>query len=61
MMIFRETFWNTAYWEERGIEYWLDSLFVENIQWQILVPAFLMVFISAFFIYCVIKSYKINV
>ena len=60
MMIFRETFWNTAYWEERGIEYWLDSLFVENIQWQILVPAFLMGFMSAFFIYSIIKLIKTN-
>ena len=60
-MIFRETFWNTAYWEEHGIEYWLDTLFVENVQWQILVPAFLLGFISAFLIYCIIKVYKLNV
>ena len=58
-MIFRETFWNTAYWEERGIEYWLDSLFVENIQWQILVPAFLLGICFSLVVYALIKIRRI--
>lgn len=58
-MIFRETFWHTAYWEERGIEYWLDSLFVENIQWQILVPAFLLGICFSLVVYALIKIRRI--
>lgn len=60
MMIFRETFWHTAYWEEYGVEYWLDSLFVENIQWQILVPAFLLGICFSLVVYKLIKTIKIS-
>ena len=55
MMIFRETFWNTAYWEEKGFEYWLDYLFVESVQWQILIPAILLGICFALVVYKLIK------
>jgi len=54
-----KTFWYTNYWEERGIEYWLDYLFVESVQWQILIPAFLMGICFSLIVYILIKTIKI--
>jgi len=59
MIIFRETFWNTHYWEQKGLEYWLDSLYIENLQWQAIVPAFLIGICFAFFVYVSIKMLKL--
>jgi hypothetical protein len=50
MMIFRETFWNTTYWQEQ----W-QILFVENSQWQIFIPFLLGVCLILFY-YTFIKS-----
>ena len=59
MMIFRETFWNIEYWQEHGLEYWLDYLFVENVQWQIFIPAFLLGICFSLIVYILIKTIKI--
>jgi len=58
-MIFRETFFNTNRWENRGLEYWLDYLFVENVQWQIFIPAFLLGICFSLIVYILIKTIKI--
>jgi len=60
MFIFRETFWNTEYWQEHGLEYWLDYLFVESVQWQILVPSFLLGISLSLVIYKSIKMWRIK-
>ena len=55
MFIFRETFWNIEYWNEHGLEYWLDYLFVDGVQWQIFIP-FLLGICLILFYYTFIKS-----
>lgn len=60
MMIFRETFWNIEYWQEHGLEYWLDYLFVESVQWQILIPAVLLGMCFALVVYKLTKIRRTN-
>jgi len=60
MIIFRETFWNIEYWQEHGLHYWLDYLFGESVQWQILIPAVLLIMCSALAVYKLIKITRIQ-